>query len=194
MANDWTGANPFLGMQNPYLQENIDNTMGDMSRNYNLMVKPNTESAMVGSGSFGNSGLQQMQQNQMQNQQDSMGKVAAGMRMQDYGNQQGMYQWDQGFNRGLSNDAFSQNNQNMQNYMGLMGLQSNLNTADINNAATIQNMPLQYQNQFTNMASGIGGIGGASNQTGQSGSGNPYLGALGGWQLGTQFGKQFGGQ
>lgn len=190
MANDWTGGNPFLGMNNPYLQKNIDDTMGDMSRNYNLMVKPQTESAMVASGSFGNSGLQQMQQNQMLNQQDSMGKTASNMRMQDYNNQQGMYQWDQGFNRGLYNDAYNQNRGNMQDYMGLAALQGNLNTQDINNATTIQNMPLQYQSQFSNMASGIGNGFGTTTGSSTNAAGNPFLGALGGWQLGSAFGKQ----
>lgn len=190
--NDWTGGNPFLGMSNPYLQQNIDNTMGDMARNYNLMVKPQTESAMVNSGSFGNSGLEQMQQNQMLNQQQAMGKTAADMRMQDYNNQQGMYQWDQGFNRGLYNDAYNQNRGNLQDYMGLAALQGNLNTQDINNATAIQNMPLQYQSQFANMASGIGsGFGTTTGNT--SAQGNPFLGALGGWQLGQQFGKAYGG-
>ena len=36
----FTSSNPYLGKENPYLQQNIDSTMGDITRNYNLAVKP----------------------------------------------------------------------------------------------------------------------------------------------------------
>lgn len=190
MAESWTAGNPFLGQANPYLQQNIDNTMGDMARNYNLMTKPNTESSMVASGSFGNSGLQQMQQNQQQNLTDSMGKTAAGMRMQDYGQQQNMYQWDQGFNRSLFNDANQQNQQNLGNVMAMLQQQNQFNQQDIANGTAVQNTPLNYQQAFSNMASGIGnGFGTQSSTVNMPGS--PMLGALGGWQLGSQIAKGF---
>jgi len=184
----WQANNPFLGSNNPYLQSNIDATMGDMTRNYNLMVKPNTESAMAQSGSFGNSGLEQMQQNQQQNLMDSMGKTAAGMRMQDYNNQQNMYQWDQGFNRSLYNDSYDQNMGNAQLARGLLNDANGWNQQDINNSSNIQNTPLQYLSNFTNIANGIGGQG-ASSTTQMPG--NPMLGALGGWSLGSALGKGF---
>ena len=60
-GESWTGGNPFLGTNNPYLQGQIDSTLGDITRNYNLAVKPQTETAMANSGSFGNSGLMQLQ-------------------------------------------------------------------------------------------------------------------------------------
>lgn len=182
------GVNPYLGQSNPYLQNNIDATMGDITRNYNLAVKPNTESSMVQSGSFGNSGLAQMQGEQQRNLAQTMGNTESQMRGQDYNNQQQMYQWDQGFNRNVFNDANAQNNQNVQNYIGLNQMQGNLNTQDINNAATIQNMPLQYQSAFTNMANGIGS-GYGTNTGSTSMPGNPLLGAVGGWQLGNALSK-----
>ena len=182
------GGNPFLGQDNPYLQKNIDNTLGDMTRNYNMMTKPNTESAMVGSGSFGNSGLMQMQQKQQQDLTDSMGKTAAGMRSNDYQNQQNMYQWDQGFNRNLYNDAVGQNQQNFNNYTNLLGVAGNMNNTDLTNANNAQNTALNYFNNFSNSANGMAnGFAGTTNTTNMPG--NPMLGALGGWQLGSQFGK-----
>ena len=184
----WAGGNPFLGTSNPYLQQNIDNTMGDMSKNYNMLQKPNTESAMVGSGSFGNSGLMQMQEKQMQDQYDSMGKQAGAMRMQDYGQQQNMYQWDQGYNRSLYNDSVDHNNQNLQNVMGLVQQQNQFNQQDIANGTNVQNTPLNYQQTFSNMASGIGN-GFASNSTTTQMPGNPLVGGLGGWALGSQIGS-----
>ena len=77
------GSNPFLGTNNPYLQQNIDNTMGDITRNYNLAVKPQTESSMVNSGSFGNSGLQQLQGEQQRQLGQTLANTSNNMRMQD---------------------------------------------------------------------------------------------------------------
>lgn len=193
------GNNPFLGQGNPYLQTNINNTMGDMTRGYNMMTKPNTESAMVGSGSFGNSGLQQMQQKQQSDFTDSMGKTAAGMRQNDYNNQQSMYQWDKGFNqagdqwnlgfnRSLYNDAVGQNQQNFQNYNSLLNTGAAMNQNDMTNANNVQNTALNYFNNFSGTANGMAnGFGGSTNTTSMPGS--PLMGALGGWQLGSQFGK-----
>ena len=188
MTNDWTGGNPFLGQNNPFLQQNIDATMGDVTRNYNQQVKPNTEASMVNSGSFGNSGLAQLQGEQQRQLGDTLGKVSSGMRMQDYGQQQNMYQWDQNFNRGLFNDGVSQNQQNFNNYRGLMGDQNQFNQQEISNAATVQNAPLGYQQQFANQANGAGGLGGTSSG-GTTMPGSPVMGAMGGWGLGGQVGR-----
>lgn len=180
------GGNPYLGQNNPYLQQNIDSTMTDISRNYNLAVQPNTASSMVKSGSFGNSGLDQMQGEQQRQLAQTMGNTASAMRGQDYNQQQQMYQWDQGFNNNVYQQGVNNNNTNLNNWMNLQQLNSNVNTQDINNAATIQNMPLQYQEKFANMANGIGqGYGTSSTQM----PGSPVMGALGGWQLGTAFNK-----
>jgi hypothetical protein len=186
-GESWTGGNPFLGTQNPFLQGQIDSTMGDITRNYNNVVKPNTEAAMARSGSFGNSGLMQLQGEQQRQLADTMGKTASGMRMQDYGQQQNMYQWDQGFNRNVFNDGVQQNQQNLSNYMGLIGMGSQLNQQDIANRTQMQNAPLGYQQAFGGMANAAGGIGGTSGSS-QTGSGSPLMGALGGWGLGGAMG------
>ena len=78
----FTSSNPYLGKENPYLQQNIDSTMGDITRNYNLAVKPQTASMKAGSGSFGNSGLQQLETERQRQLADTLGKTAGGMRMQ----------------------------------------------------------------------------------------------------------------
>lgn len=182
------GGNPFLG-QNPYLQQNIDATLGDITRNYNLAVKPNTESAMVRSGSFGNSGLQQMQGEQQRNLAQTMGNTAGAMRMQDYGQQQQMYQWDQGFNAANYNNTFNQNQTLFQNAQALMGNTANMNQQDVTNSTAIQNTPLNYYNQFAGIANQFGNAGGAQSQNAQ---GSPLMGALGGWQLGGAIGNNLG--
>jgi hypothetical protein len=182
------GSNPFLGQDNPYLQKTIDSTMSDMARNYNLLQAPQTVNSMVNSGSFGNSGLDQMQQNSLLNQQQAMGQTANNMRMQDYGNQQQMYQWDQGFNANNYQNAFNNNLNSMNAVTGLLGAMNGYNNQDISNATTIQNTPMNYYNQFSNMANAAGGMG--TTATTQM-PGNTLLGALGGWQLGSAIGKSY---
>jgi len=190
MEESWTGGNPFLGTNNPYLQQNIDATMGDITRNYNMAVKPQTEAAMANSGSFGNSGLQQLQGEQQRQLAATLGNTSNNMRMQDYGNQQQMYQWDQGFNRDVFNDQFSQNQQNLSNYMGLLGQGNQFNQQDIANQTAMYNTPLTYQQAFTNMSNATGGLGGTSVNS-QTGQGSPLTGALGGWGLGSSLSSYF---
>jgi hypothetical protein len=175
--------NPFLGQNNPYLQQNIDKAQGDLVRNYNLTTQPAYNSAMVKSGSFGNSGVQQMNENAQKNLQGSLGDVSNSMRMQDYNNQQGMYKWDSEFNRNLYNDAYSQNMNNLTTGVGLLGTLSGYNANDLANANTIQNTPMNYWQQFSNGANAIGqGYGTSTGNVGSSSS--PLTSALGGAQLG----------
>lgn len=180
----FTSSNPYLGKENPYLQQNIDSTMGDITRNYNLAVKPQTASMNAGSGSFGNSGLQQLETERQRQLADTLGKTAGGMRMQDYGNQQNMYQWDQGFNNNIFQQGVQNNQQNLSNYMGLLNQGNQFNQQDISNSTSMYNTPLNYQTQFSGMANSAGGLGGSTSQTNP---GSPLMGAIGGWQLGNAF-------
>lgn len=174
-------SNPYLGQDNPYLTGMIDKAQGDVVRNYNLSTQPAYNSAMVRSGSFGNAGVQEMNQNAQSQLQQNLGNISNQMRGQDYQNQQQMYQWDQQFDRSLYNDAYGQNRQDYMDAMGLLGGQQQATQNDISNAGNIQNTPMQYWQQFSNGANSIGqGYGNSSVQ----GSGSPILGAIGGAQLG----------
>lgn len=176
--------NPFLGQDNPYLQKNIDRAQGDLVRSYNMTAQPAYNSAMLRSGSFGNEGVQQMNENAQRNLQGSLGQVSDSMRMQDYNNQQGMYKWDSEFNRNLYNDAYSQNMNNLTTGVGLLGTLAGYNANDLANANTIQNTPLNYWQQFSNGANAIGqGYGTSTGNVGSSSS--PLTSALGGAQLGS---------
>jgi hypothetical protein len=191
MANLGFGDNPFLGQKNPYLEQQISDAQGDTVRSYNNTVQPAFNSAMVRSGSFGNSGVDQMNQESQRQLQTSLGRQANDFRAQDYGNQQNMYQWDQGFNRQLYNDQYGQNQQNIQTTLGLLGQQNQFNQQDLANGTQIQNTPLNYYQGFANQANGIGQGYGTSTGT-SSAQGSPLMGALGGYQLGSQFGKNLG--
>jgi hypothetical protein len=170
---------------NPYLESTIDNALGDTVRNYNLAVQPAFNSAMVRSGSFGNSGIQQMNDEAQRQLQSSLGQQANNARFNDY--------WTaQNFNRGVYNDTFAQNQQNFQNGLSVLGLGNQAGVQNLGLGTQIQNTPLNYYQGFANTANGIGqGYGTTTGTT--SAQGSPLMGALGGWQLGGQIGKNFGG-
>jgi hypothetical protein len=199
-----------FGGMNPYTQNAVNSTMGDMAQNYNMINRPQQENSMINSGSFGNSGLQQMQALQDKNQAQAMGNVAGNMQNNAYLGQQqfGLQAQNQQYNQQLSNQnfdanqywtgqnfdanqyntGFNQNQQQLQNYMGLMNQANTFGQQDITNGTNVQNAPMDYLNQFSNMANSIGGYGGTSTST-QAMPGNPLLGALGGWSLGSSIAK-----
>ena len=93
---------------------------------------------------------------------------------------------------GYANLDFNINNSNFNNQLNganfglnVYNALQNGNQLGLNSGTTIQNTPLSYYNQFANIANATGGLGGQSNTSGNStATGNPYLGALGGAQLG----------
>ena len=182
--------NPFLGKDNPYLQNVVDSAQGDLVRNYNLTAQPAFNAAMVKSGSFGNEGVQQMNENGQRNLQQSLGDVGSKLRFNDYSQQQDMYKWDQDFGRTLYNDSFAQNQQNLQTGIGLLGTMNQFNNQNLQNGTTIQNTPLNYYQQFANIANSIGQGYGNSTTT-QGSSSSPITSALGGAQLGSSLWNQY---
>lgn len=203
-------ANPFLGKNNPNLQSIIDLTTRDMVENYGRTVLPASNAAMIKSGSFGNSGLQELERANAEGLQRNIGDAASKLRFNDYSQQQQMFQWDQGaqegkrqfdegtrryeqnFDRDVFNDGYTQNMGNLQAGMGLIDFMSRLNSTDINNSTARQNTPLNYLTQFTNMANGVGNGFGTSTTT-QGTSSNPLATAMGGAQLGSKWWNSNGG-
>ena len=177
-------SNPFLGRDNPYLTNKIDQAQGDLVRNYNLTTQPAYNNAMVKSGSFGNAGVQQMNENAQQNLQKSLGDVSTNMRGADYDRQQQMYQWDQGFDRQLYNDAYGQNMNNLTTGVGLLGTLAGYNAQDLANGTTIQNTPYNYWSQFNNAANSLGQGYGTTTGSSSGGGYDPITSAIGGAQLG----------
>ena len=113
--------------QNPYLDQQVANAQKSVVDSYNLTTKPQLESAMVGSGSFGNSGLQQMQ-GQAQNQlQQNLGNVATQM----YGN------------------AYNTNQDNRLQALGMAQGFANQDYTDLNQMLNAGNV---YQDQAQNIA------------------------------------------
>lgn len=196
-----------MATNNPYLQPAIDAAQGDIVRNYALSTQPAYNSAMVRSGSFGNSGVQQLNENAQLNLQKSLGDVSSTMRNNDYqfdrtlrhnesqfdrnlGNNQ--YQFENQFNRSLFNDAYGQNQQNLQTGIGLLDRMQAYDSTATGNATTQQNTPLDYWKQFSQGANSIGNGFGTNTGTQSGGGSNPWVSALGGAQLGSSVAKGMG--
>lgn len=67
------------GQQNPYLDQVVGQAQQSVVDSYNTTVKPQLEAAMASSGSFGNSGLAQMQQQSQNQLQQNLGDLASRM-------------------------------------------------------------------------------------------------------------------
>ena len=180
---------------NPYLDKSVGDALGDSTKAYNMSTAPAYTSAMVRSGSFGNSGLAQAQDESNRQFQTAQGRQANDMRSNNYqfgqslGNNQ--YQFDQNMDRGVYNDTFNQNQQNYQNGMNLLGTQNQYNTQNLGFGTQVQNAPQGYYQGFSNSANSIGNGYGTQSGT-SSAQGNPLLGAMGGAQLGGAMSRNLG--
>lgn len=90
MNNAEGGLNQFIqgGNTNPYLDSMVSKAQGSVVDQFNNMTKPQTEQAMQNSGSFGNSGYQQLMQNQQKAAGNQMADIATQMYGQAYGQDQ----------------------------------------------------------------------------------------------------------
>jgi len=192
-------SNPFLQQSNPYLQQSIDSALSDQARNYNLAVKPNTESAMVKSGSFGNSGLQQIQGEQQRNLAQEMGRTASNMQFADYQNRSNLN--ENALNRQLDATKFAPTMaatdytdlQAMQQAgNALQGQQQGERTAAYNQYLDAREWPFKTLGAQSSVM-GNGGVGSATYQQAEPNKGaNALGGALAGAQIGNSLGD-YGG-
>jgi hypothetical protein len=109
------GKNAYAG-PNKYLEGASDSASNDMTRSFNKTVVPQFDRMMQQSGSFGNSGVQEMQGEAYNDLGKNIGNMANSMRMQDYTTQQGLAENDLNrttqnnqFNSGLSSADLSRN-------------------------------------------------------------------------------------
>ena len=92
-------TNPLLGLNNPFLQGQIDQASQDIYRN----LQPMRDTAMRQSGSFGNTGVNEAFGKAAA---DQVGKVAQNMRFQDYTNQQQLNEADVTRRMGAVNNLY----------------------------------------------------------------------------------------
>jgi hypothetical protein len=74
---------------NPYLQSQIDQAQGDVVRNWNNVQKPAWDTAMSNSGSYGNAGVAQVNQQAQSDMQRNLGQISSNMRFQNYDQERG---------------------------------------------------------------------------------------------------------
>lgn len=176
------GQNPF-GVGNPHLQQAIDAASQDAIRNFNMGARPALDSAMRASGSFGNSAIQELQQNAYSDLGRNLGNIASGMRMQDYTQQQQLA--ENSLNRTQANNQFNAGlgaadlNRNLGGWLsgqglGLQGLGQQLGAAQFD--ATLGNSVAQFNaglgqadlSRNAQLAQGLGQFNaGQGNQMGQ---------------------------
>ena len=157
-GNVSAGINPMMGMNNPYLTQQIDSAQGDLARNWNQVVAPQWASNMQGSGSFGNSGVASAQALAMEGLQRNMGNIGQNMRFQDYTQQQQLQEAN--LNRGLQaqttnaglgesyagrNDSMYGQGQNRQ--LSALGMAPSFAQQDYNDINQLQQAGQAYQGQ-----------------------------------------------
>lgn len=125
-------GNSMAGVNNPYVTQAIDAASADATRNYNQAVVPQRDRQMQQSGSFGNTGVQQMQLEDSRNFGQTLGNIANNARMADYNQQV----------------QLAENMANRQT--GISQFNSGLNAADINR---------NLQGFFTGQGLGLQGMG-----------------------------------
>lgn len=131
------GYNPYMG-SNPYLDSAVNRAQSNVVSQFNNMTKPQTEAAMVGSGSFGNSGLQQTLQNQQVAAGKQLGDIASQMYGADYNNTQQLA--ESGLNRNLQAQQFNSGitDANLGRSMQAQQFNSGLTDANINRNVAAQ--------------------------------------------------------
>lgn len=151
--------NALLGLNNPYLNSAIDAAQQDTIRNYNLTTAPGLDARERASGSFGNTGIEQMRAESQRQLAGELGRVATNMRMQDYGlqaqlgeGQAGREQQTNLTNAGASN-AMSQFNAGMSatdlaRNLGGYQAQGQFNSGNMLNAGMFDVQQGQQSQQF----------------------------------------------
>lgn len=82
-----TLSGKYLSEGNPYLTGQIDAAQGDVLRNYTNNILPRIDTLNARSGSFGNAGIQQYEQNTQKDLVDSLGRISTDMRYRNYGDE-----------------------------------------------------------------------------------------------------------
>ena len=186
--------NPYLSQQNPYLQSTIDSTLGDITQNYNTTVAPAMGTAMARSGSFGNSGLQEMQGVQQQNLAKELGRASSNLRFGDYQQKAQMFGAERdrqmqatGAAPGFANVDYTDLNAMQQAGNAMQGQAQGQRTSDFNQYLDSREFPFKA---FGAYSQAMGSGGGQAAQTYPQA--NKGANALGGAMAGAQLGGSLG--
>lgn len=161
--NDYYGAttnavyNPFLGMNNPYLNNAIDYAANDTIRNYQKAVTPATDAAFARAGAFGGSAWGEQTSENQRNLANTLGQQATNARMGDYTNQQNLMNSNAQFYSGLNqndltrNANLGENDLSRQQDAWKTNAQINQNAENTNQQTWMSNLNAQQaENQLAN--------------------------------------------
>ena len=211
------GGSNYMAQTNPYLQQQMDAVTKTMTGNFNRNVLPSISSQAMAAGGFGGSRQGVIEANASNDFNQQLGGALAGLGNSAFGqqlqydlgrrnNDLGYYNAANSYDLGRGNLGLGYANLDRQinndnNSWALQGAQLGNNTwnqlmgnnlTGLNAGNTIQNTPMDYWQQFTNIANGMGR--GFSTSTGSTSTqGNPWLGALGGADLAGRIGNLWGG-
>ena len=203
--------------QNPYLQQMGDALTSTMTNNWRRNVQPQIASSAMATGGYGGSRQGVMEANSANDLNQGIGSALAGLYGNGYNtalnydlgmtnannsydlgvknNQLGFGNLGLGYanlDRNINNDNNSWQLQGANFGMGVYNQMQQNNQAGIQSGTNIQNTPMNYWSQFGNQANSFGqGYGTTTGSTSQQGS--PFMGALGGAQLGQQVGNWWSG-
>lgn len=204
-ASSSGGSMSFNPTMNPYLQQMGDMLTGTMTNNWQRKVQPQIASQSIAAGGYGGSRQGVAEANSANDLNMGIGSALANLYGQGYGQglnydlgQQNIGLGQQNIGLGYANLDRNINNDNLNWQM--QGANFGLNIYDrlqqanqlgLQTGSQIQNTPWNYWQGFSNQANSIGqGYGTQTNSTG----GNPFMGALGGAQLGNQIGQWWNSQ
>ncbi len=200
------GYNP---QQNPYLGQMGKDIGNQMFDNWSRNTMPSIRSGAMAAGGFGGSRQGVVEANGMNDMNRQYGQALTSMYGQDWTNQQnrnlqqqsqnnsydlGLRSSDLGFanlDANIAQNNFGNNLASANFGLGVYNTMNQQNGNATNTATNVQNTPMDYQKYFTGSANATGGQGG-TNTGSVTGSSNPWMGALGGAQMGNawQYPKQ----
>lgn len=177
------------GGQNPYLQEMGNTIVNQMTDNYNRNQLPAMRSGAMAAGGFGGSRQGVVEANGLRDLNLGIGQNLTNLYGTDWTNAQNRNLTQQQITNQNNQFGISQDNNNAQfgaSYgLNVLNAQNQWAQNGVQATTNMQNTPANYQTMFNQQQNQIAGQGGTSTNT-QNNAGNPWLGALGGFQLANQ--------
>jgi len=197
-ASSSGGSMSFNPTMNPYLQQMGDMMAGTMTNNWQRKVQPQIASQAVAAGGYGGSRQGVAEANSANDLNMGIGSALANLYGQGYGQglnydlgQQNLGLGYANLDRNINNDNLNWQMQGANFGLNIYDRLQQANQLGLQTGSQIQNTPWNYWQGFSNQANSIGqGYGTQTNSTG----GNPFMGALGGAQLGNQIGNWWNSQ
>ena len=197
-ASSSGGSMSFNPAMNPYLQQMGDMMAGTMTNNWQRKVQPQIASQSIAAGGYGGSRQGVAEANSANDLNMGIGSALANLYGQGYGQglnydlgQQNIGLGYANLDRNINNDNLNWQMQGANFGLNMYDRLQQANQLGLQTGSQIQNTPWNYWQNFSNQANSIGqGYGTQTNSTG----GNPFMGALGGAQLGNQIGQWWNSQ